>query len=326
MKQAVEFNVEGNARRDLAFAIGEIVGETPTYKRHPINEYSVAGIVVSRFGTANFDESVDNETLTKIFDGLKERGYKFDYPTFGEVAETPVHKGIMDLIVDELNANAGEDEHFERLHSEPTIIDGNGREHSLDGQFVASQSEICEEVEEGNVGDVPASPARVDTITIEIPAANVNEQTLCALLKNKNSLIEAALGDDCAWKKERGTNGLPIEFENGVAKFEWLRFGVGGEVVQAWSEFLCRAVKFSQNVKRVTAVDEGLSENNKFDFRVLCVKFGLNGGEFKATRKVLSRFLTGSSSFKSTESAERWNIKHGRKADNKGENGDEISE
>ncbi|GHU53732.1 hypothetical protein FACS1894132_06730 [Clostridia bacterium] len=169
-----------------------------------------------------------------------------------------------------------------------------------------------------------------DTITIELPATNVKEDILRDLLNSKNSLIDAALGEDCAWQHEYGTDGLPltdlpIEFADGKVKFEWLRFGADSDAVTAWSTFLAAACKFSKTAKRVTAKD-GEVENQKFAFRVFLTKLKLDGAENKWTRRYLLRNLTGDTAFATPESKQRWLEKHGKKAENTEVQSDEVSE
>jgi hypothetical protein len=158
-----------------------------------------------------------------------------------------------------------------------------------------------------------------DTITIELPALNVKEDILRDLLNSKNSLIDAALGEDCYWQHEYGTDGLPltdlpIEFTDGKVRFEWLRFGADSDAVQAWSTFLAAACKFSKTAKRVTAKD-GEVENEKFAFRTFMVKIGMNSMENKWSRRYLLKNLTGDTAFATPESKERWNAKHLKNAD-----------
>lgn len=45
-------------------------------------------------------------------------------------------RGIMDMLVEALNEQETGGGKWERLHREPTIIDNNGCQHSLDGRFV----------------------------------------------------------------------------------------------------------------------------------------------------------------------------------------------
>jgi hypothetical protein len=174
---------------------------------------------------------------------------------------------------------------------------------------------------EGEPSDAEVDPTdgegeEPSTITLELPCPKEHQNTLNALLQSKATLIQAALGNDCAWGQEFGIDGylcdLPIEFEGDTAKFEWLTFNTDSDTIKAWSEFLCAAVKFAKQAKRVTAVDKP-SANERFDFRVFCVKIGLNGTEYKATRKTLSRFLSGYAAFSTPASKEKWLAKHGTK-------------
>jgi hypothetical protein len=168
-----------------------------------------------------------------------------------------------------------------------------------------------------------------ETITIELPTINVKPEILTALLNSKATLIEIALGADCAWEREYGTDGLPIcdlpiEFDHGrgTVRFEWLRFGADADAVAAWSAFLAAACKFSKTAKRVTAKD-GAVENEKFAFRTFMVKLGMNDAENKAYRRYLLRNLKGDSAFATTESKAKWQAKHGTKKEGAT---DEVSE
>jgi len=143
-----------------------------------------------------------------------------------------------------------------------------------------------------------------DTITIEIPFTG-NEEILRSLLQSKATLITAALGED-------GTGELPIDFEDGKAKFEWLRFGVDSEIVEAWSAFICAAVKFSKKAKRVTAKDKAI-ENEKFAFRTFMVKIGMNDVENKEWRRLLMKNLKGDAAFATMASRNKWLANHGPK-------------
>jgi len=169
--------------------------------------------------------------------------------------------------------------------------------------------------------------SEIIAITIEVPFTG-DPDILRALLQSKATLINAALGEDAVWYAPPDDyspdnpggwygpaprdNILPIEFIDDTVKFEWLR--VGADSVEAWSAFLCAAVKFSQTTKRVTAKDTGLPESGKFAMRTFCLKIGLNNSTTdKAHRKTLMRFLSGDSAFATAESKERWLATHGSK-------------
>jgi hypothetical protein len=146
-----------------------------------------------------------------------------------------------------------------------------------------------------------------ERITIELPAANVNEEILRALIESKATLIKSALGDN-------GFGELPIEFKDGKVTFNWLRFGADDEIVQAWSAFLAAAVKFSKTAKRVTGKDSTVG-NEKFSFRVFLVRLGMNDITNKVHRKVLLKNLPGDAAFATPESKSRWQAKHPNKTE-----------
>jgi hypothetical protein len=195
----------------------------------------------------------------------------------------------------------------------------------MSGYLADTAEETAEETPETDSAEVtaeePESPTQCDTgadtdgtITIEIPFENgyndftAKRENLVKLLEGKASLIKKALGED-------GIGELPIEFADKNVKFRWLKIGTEFAVQTAWTEFLCKAVKFSKKANRVSVKDEPVGDNPKFAMRVLCVKVGLNGSEYKETRKLLLRKLPGSTAFATSESAERWNAKHLKKAD-----------
>jgi hypothetical protein len=334
--EKVRINTEGQqGRKDLVYKIGELVGVAPTYTGAGGNvvegerfrfSYVVMNITVAQDCTVVWDERTDAETMDKVFDGLERAGYEFERPAL-ETAETPKkRKGIMDILVEELNANekenGGTGEEWSRLHTTPTMECGDGRWRNLDGTFATVTDDHGGEYDEngkyikgtGESVCFPEDGMSADDVptmlTIELPATNVKEDILRDLIESKATIIKAALGGD-------GFGELPIEFDGGEGKvaFNWLRFGADAEVIQAWSAFLAAACKFAKTAKRVTAKDAAV-ENEKFAFRTFMVKIGMNGAEDKAFRKTLMRNLKGDAAFATPESKQRWLAKHGKQAGN----------
>ena len=334
----VQINTEGQqGRKDLTYKIGELVGVAPVYAGAGGNviegerfrfSYVVMNITIAQDCTVIWDERTDAETMSKVFDGLEQAGYEFERPTLETEAEEasdvePKRKGIMTTLVEALNENAGEGEHWERLHSTPqmeccddrwrnldgtfaaTVTNDHGGEYDENGEYIKGTGEaVCSPEDGMQESDVPTM------ITIELPATNIKEDILRALIESKATLIRAALGED-------GFGELPIEFDSGEGKvgFNWLRFGADADTVKAWSAFLAAACKFSKTAKRVTAKDTAVT-NEKFAFRTFLVKIGMNDAENKWARKHLLRNLTGDSAFATPESKAKWQAKHGKKAEN----------
>jgi hypothetical protein len=308
--QKIEFNVTGTARKELTNAIGELMGITPKYAGAPRFEYLIGDTRVQKNGEFFWDIRTEAGIINAVLNGLAERGYTFERPLTAEQNA-------------EFSAEvAAEADYAEPTPTEAELANVAEREYAIEPDYREPATEREElglgvERREDWQGENGLSASDVpDTITIEFPANGVNEQILYDLLNSKGSLIDAALGDDCPWEHEFGTDGLPltdlpIEFEDGRIKFEWLKFGCPQDSVQAWTTFLAAAVKYSKTQKRVTAKDIGFDEaNGKFPLRVFLVKIGLNGPEHKWCRSYLLRNLRGDSAFSSSESKAKWQAKH----------------
>jgi hypothetical protein len=307
MSNSINFSVTGQARKDLVYAVGELHGVAPVYCGMPTANYVVMNITISKTGEVTWDERTDEETLAKIFDGLEERGYTFDRPTLAESEHEDI-QGVSDQHYGAYQVPAPLTSEMQKQLDEYAEGIPNFEDLPLDEREELGLGVTRREDAQGESGmsadDVP------DTITIEVPLKGYREKSMLpVIIPSKQRLIKAALGEDYAWGKEE----LPIEFTDNTVKFEWLKFGTDGEVVKAWSDFLCQLVKFAAKAQRSTATDKP-SDNEKFDFRVFGVRIGLKGDDHTKTRKTLARFLTGNSSFKTSASAERWNAKHGKKA------------
>lgn len=307
----LRLNKTGQERKDLVYAIGEIIGVAPVYTGaggiHGMRfAYTVMNIIIDQNGTVIWDERTDETTVEKLFDGLQAKGYEIDRPT----AEKPKRKGILDTLVDALNENTEDGAKWERLHHEPTIIDGSGREHSLDGRFTAAgipddwENGMTEEDELGlgrtrredfqgengmRADDVPEP----DTLTVEYPLDGFTPETIENLTKMvtaKESLIKAALGAD----------ELPIQQsddDGGKLLFPWFTLEEPSQAAY-YVQFIWALCKTAKEKKRVTAKERGLIGNPKYAMRCWLLSLGLIGDEYKAARKLLLSRLTGNSSWK----------------------------
>jgi hypothetical protein len=234
--------------------------------------------VVAKLEQAGFVGEIESD------DGEVEEITEDENEIVVEVPETKKRKskkGIMDTIVDELNANGVQ---CSRLHRNPTIIDNSGREHSLDGKFVTATDydEPSAETDESAIAE--------DTITIEIPKqGSLSDEKLQNLLKlseSKHTLITKALGRPLIIND----NGESVQFvfpyneEVGIANI--------------YSQLAYAMVRYIKKHQRVTAVEKEV-ESEKFALRAWMVKLGMNGGEYSATRKWFCRNLSGNASFSS---------------------------
>jgi hypothetical protein len=133
------------------------------------------------------------------------------------------------------------------------------------------------------------SSKMMNKLSIEMPLEGFTEESIMKLEKliaSKLSLIKKALG----------AVALPIEKTVTTLKFPWFAFPATGDEVAAYSQFVGALCTAAKEQKKVTA-RERVVENEKFSFRVFLIRLGFVGEEYKLTRKILLRNLSGNSAY-----------------------------
>lgn len=133
-----------------------------------------------------------------------------------------------------------------------------------------------------------AEPGEPMGLTISVPLDKVNCGNLTRLLEAKGGLIRKALG----------VAELPIEIGEDKVSFPWFSALPKPEECEAYSHFICALCEMSVAQKRVNASEKEV-DNEKYAFRCFLLRLGFIGNEYKQTRKILLRNLSGSSAFKS---------------------------
>ena len=125
------------------------------------------------------------------------------------------------------------------------------------------------------------------TVSIKNDLAGDEEERLLAIIESKHTLLCHALQ----------TDELPVNITKDVISFPWFKStGIEGEAI-AYAQLITGIVKMTKTQKRVNAKDKQ-EENEKFAMRIFLVRLGLKGDEFKLIRKLMSRNLTGNSSWR----------------------------
>ena len=128
-------------------------------------------------------------------------------------------------------------------------------------------------------------------LTVILPADSLSEdamRNLDALIAAKGSLIKKALGAD----------DLRIERNENTVSFPWFHGRkLTTEEVRAYTHFISCLCEMARNQKRITAKEKE-TDNDKYAFRCFLLRLGFIGVEYKAERKILLRYLTGSSAFR----------------------------
>jgi hypothetical protein len=72
----ITVDLGGRKRKELAAAVGEIVGEKPVYKGAPSYAYEVGAALIDRAGTLVVGDGTPSEAVRQLLDGLRERGFQ----------------------------------------------------------------------------------------------------------------------------------------------------------------------------------------------------------------------------------------------------------
>ena len=138
--------------------------------------------------------------------------------------------------------------------------------------------------------DVPDTAELESTkLTVQMPADFFDEHTLGNLqqiCENKAALFQAAFQ----------TDSLDIISSDEKVEFPWFKVEQDGDT-DAYCTFISMLCEFAKNQGRINRKPD-TSDNPKYTMRCFLIRLGMVGSDFKATRKVLLRNLTGNSAFR----------------------------
>lgn len=126
-------------------------------------------------------------------------------------------------------------------------------------------------------------------LTISMPRDFFGEQgldNLLQIIENKETLLKHALN----------TESLAVNECEETVEFPWFTVEKDGDG-DAYAKFITMLCEFAKNLQRVVNKPDA-SDNEKYAFRCFLLRLGMIGADYKATRKVLLRNLTGSSAFR----------------------------
>ncbi len=126
-------------------------------------------------------------------------------------------------------------------------------------------------------------------LTVQMPLDSLDERTLNRIrriLENKGELFKTAFQ----------TDSLDFQVTEKTVDFPWFTAEQDGDA-DAYCTFISMLCEFAKNLNRINNKPD-TSDNPKYAFRCFLLRLGMIGTEFKATRKVLLRNLSGSSAFR----------------------------
>ncbi len=161
---------------------------------------------------------------------------------------------------------------------------------SEDAQTVLSEEPAAAHEEESSEVVPPDGEATPTELSISLqrePFTETALDNLDNLLTSKGAFIKKAFGI------ENPTYTLTDE----AIIFDWLKGEVTPEMAKAGQDFISKLCEMARTQKRVTSKAK-VVENEKYAFRCFLLRLGMIGAEYKETRKILLRNLSGNSSFK----------------------------
>ena len=272
----INYNVTGSDRKQLVSIITRETGVKATYKGMPSMAYCIDGITVEKDGTMVWDENTDAATIQKITEALASAGFEGTGDT-PQPAEAPAPQ---------------EAEPVELTVSMPLTRHTGASLRNLINLVYTRASLL--------------NKALGTSFRVEPGLTDALQDDACILT------VESLLGAVAAYEDEHGKvlDGITITPEE--ISFTSLPETTEPERLRAFTELVAMMNKQAIEQKRVQAkaVNE---ENEKYALRIWLTRLGMNGPEFKSTRKVLMENLTGHTAFRTPAEEAKWKARQAEK-------------
>lgn len=345
----LKFKLNVAERKTLAKRMEELTGIHPYYTKAPLYSYDIGSYTIDRNGNLLVEpENADAELLTTLLnEGLIRGGESIestdDQPEDTELTanmdEEPVTEAETEQMpeaeLEVLDEQESEDASTAEAESEDALEPDNAAEDEPDAEGPESeeQSEAEDQPEE-----VPLD------LELAFPVSQHNGVTLrnlVNLLYRRGKLIGKATGghfhveeglveklkdDSCTFAIMNFINAVSdYETEHGAA-LEGLKITTEKVVFTGFptapdhehlTAFAQLAVLMNQQAisqKRIQAKDVN-DENEKYALRTWLLRLGMNGPDFKETRKILMENLSGHAAFRTDEEAQKFLAREKAKRD-----------
>jgi len=116
---------------------------------------------------------------------------------------------------------------------------------------------------------------------------------LTKLVTAKETLLKAALG----------VEDLSIQQTDNTLRFPWFKKDLDSDSVHAYATLIAKLCETAKEKQRVSAKEREV-DNPKYAMRCWLLSLGFIGDEYKVSRKILLKNLSGSSAFKTPKGGE----------------------
>ena len=351
----LKFNRNTEERKTIAARLGELTGMQPFYTRAPRYAYEVGPYTIDRDGDLFVDEEqADADILTALMnEGLITGGEVVGDANEREPDTEP--DGMQEAREIQDGAGESEEiEDPESTESDMTasdsISDEDASEESVsqepqsDGPDTEETDHAAPEDPEDTDGDAAGEEPLDMNMNFEIPLGAHTGATLRNLVnliysrgplvnqatgghfEADTGLIEALKDDRCTYTRANFFRAVAdYEDQHGKSLYgltitpetvSFTGFGEAADVdhLRAFGHLAVMMNNQALHQKRIQAkaVD---AANEKYAMRIWLVRIGMDGEEFKQTRKILMEKLTGHSAFRTPAEAEKAKAKAQKKRD-----------
>ena len=344
----LKFKLNVAERKTLAKRMEELTGIHPYYTKAPLYSYDIGSYTIDRDGNLLVEpENADAELLTTLLnEGLIRGGESIestdDQPEDTEptdhLEEEPVTEDTEaeTEVLDEQepeDADTAEDEPAEAGAEEASEPDNTAEDDATEDEPDAESQETEDQPEE-----VPLD------LELAFPVSQHNGVTLrnlVNLLYSRGKLIGKATGghfhveeglveklkdDSCTFAIMNFINAVSdYETEHGAAleglkittekvTFTGFPTAPDHEHLTAFAQLAVLMNQQAISQKRIQAKDVN-DENEKYALRTWLLRLGMNGPDFKETRKILMENLSGHAAFRTDEEAQKFLAREKAKRD-----------
>lgn len=350
----LKFELNVAERKTLAKRMEELTGIHPYYTKAPLYSYDIGSYTIDRDGNLLVEpENADAEMLTTLLNEGLIRGGESIESTDDQMENTePTDHLEEDSVIEDTeaetevldeqepeDADTAEDEPAEAGAEEASEPDNTVEDDATENEPDAEEPESEEQPEaEDQPEEVPLD------LELAFPVSQHNGVTLrnlVNLLFSRGKLIGKATGgnfhveeglveklkdDSCTFAIMNFINAVSdYETEHGVAleglkittekvTFTGFPTAPDHEHLTAFAQLAVLMNQQAISQKRIQAKDVN-DENEKYALRTWLLRLGMNGPDFKETRKILMENLSGHAAFRTDEEAQKFLAREKAKRD-----------
>lgn len=350
----LKFKLNVAERKTLAKRMEELTGIHPYYTKAPLYSYDIGSYTIDRNGNLLVEpENADAELLTTLLnEGLIRGGESIEStddqmentePT-DHLEEDPVTEDTEaeTEVMDEQeleDADTAEDEPAEAEAEEASEPDNTAEDDATEDE---PETEVQEGEESQETEDQPEEVPLDLELAFPVSQHNgVTLRNLVNLLYSRGKLIGKATGghfhveeglveklkdDSCTFAIMNFINAVSdYETEHGAAleglkittekvTFTGFPTAPDHEHLTAFAQLAVLMNQQAISQKRIQAKDVN-DENEKYALRTWLLRLGMNGPDFKETRKILMEKLSGHAAFRTDEEAQKFLAREKAKRD-----------